>query len=231
MLPGFNGAAVTGPVGVGISLTVVLLGIVLTKMPTVRLRTGAPLTVAVTSVLAVVAAVLLVLPATGYSDNLAAKRASGKTYVLSAAEMDAAKWISRNTGQFDVVATNAHCFTGKTKTHCDARSFWVSGLGGRRVLVEGWTYTVAARKAHGRDGFSYYNQPFADQERLALNDSAFANPTSATLEALYGLGVRYLLADERSSTVEWSTLDSLAERVYGNPGSKGVGVYRLRTPA
>ncbi|EWS99927.1 hypothetical protein N865_19805 [Intrasporangium oryzae NRRL B-24470] len=145
---------------------------------------------------------------------------------ISSSEVTAARWVAEHTPTRDVIATNLHCLKFATKPNCDARSFWVSGLAERAVLVEGWAYTEAAHQAHGRNGFSSRQQPFADAATFALNESAFAQPTSAGLDQLYARGVRWLYADRRASTVspELATLADLRFR------AGDADVYELRAP-
>ncbi|WP_028708387.1 hypothetical protein [Propionicicella superfundia] len=233
VLPSLQGPAhplLSGAHGLLVALLVAAVGagLAVWSGPT-RLPARRPVRAAIALVAACAATVALLLPVVGYADRLDTARARSKS-TLTDAELGAARWIAANVAEFDLVATNAHCLQVKTTPSCDARSFWVSGLGGRRVLVEGWPYTVAGREAHGRGGHGYFTADFSDPALLALNDAAFTEPTRDRLDELYGKGVRYLLADQRASEVDWRALDALAERTYGDP-SRGALVYRLRTPA
>ncbi|MDN5767690.1 MAG: hypothetical protein L0H96_18820 [Humibacillus sp.] len=146
--------------------------------------------------------------------------------LVTAQEVDAARWLGRHAGQYDIVATNVHCLPTFTLVNCDARAFWVSGLTGRRVLVEGWGYTDAAQAANGRGGLRYFRQPFDDPALLALNDGAFTDPTPAKLRRLHALGVRWLFADRRAGTVS-ADLAVMASPTFR---SGAVTVYRLMSP-
>ncbi len=130
---------------------------------------------------------------------------------LSSAEMRAAQWLARNTPADDIVATNVHCEGVRTPaTGCTNRSFWVSALTERAVVLEGWAYQPATMAEHGTDGLPYYMQPAPDPDRLRLNDAAFATPTAedlATLRDRYG--ARWLYADTRAGPVS-PTLARLA---------------------
>ncbi|WFE50848.1 hypothetical protein [Micromonospora sp. WMMD1155] len=123
-------------------------------------------------------------------------------YALTVDEMRAALWLDENAGDEDVVATNVHCRPVRTTPHCDARAFWVTGLGGHRTVVESWGYTDAVVAAHGVDNLGYARQNFPDQELLALNDGVFTSPTVADLDRLRTVHrVRWLFADARAGTV------------------------------
>ena len=131
------------------------------------------------------------------------------------------------TGPYDVIATNVHCLPTRTAPNCDARAFWVSGLAGRRVLVEGWGYTDAAQAANGRGGLGFARQPFDDPALLALNDGVFTDPTAEKASKLCTLGVRWLFADRRAGTVSPDLADVASLQFRSGP----VSVYRLTAPA
>ena len=119
---------------------------------------------------------------------------------VTVAETAAARWIARHAPTGDVVATNVHCLRKVTRPGCDARSFWVSGLGEHRVLLEGWGYTDESQAARGRHGLPFQRQPFDDPRLLALNDAAFVAPTAHLMALLRDrYGVRWLLADPAAS--------------------------------
>ncbi|MEV2238352.1 hypothetical protein [Micromonospora sp. NPDC049891] len=123
-------------------------------------------------------------------------------FVVTEAEMRAALWLDEHAGTEDVVATNVHCRPVRSTPHCDARAFWVTGLGGRRALVESWGYTDAALAAHGRDGFRYPRQPAPDPALFALNERVFTAPDPDDLARLRGTyQVRWLLADTNAGPV------------------------------
>ncbi|MGC5305874.1 hypothetical protein [Micromonospora zamorensis] len=123
-------------------------------------------------------------------------------YALTVDEMRAALWLDEHADDDDVVATNVHCRPVRTTPHCDARAFWVTGLGGHRTVVESWGYTDAVVAAHGVDNLGYARQNFPDQELLALNDGVFTAPTAADLDRLRTRHrVRWLFADTRAGAV------------------------------
>ncbi|MBQ1024012.1 hypothetical protein [Micromonospora sp. C95] len=117
-------------------------------------------------------------------------------------EMRAALWLHEHTDPDDLVATNVHCRPVRTTPNCDARAFWVTGLGGRRALVESWGYADDTVAAHGRDGHAYPRQPAPDPALFALNERVFTDPTPADLARLRDAhGVRWLLADANAGPV------------------------------
>jgi hypothetical protein len=102
-------------------------------------------------------------------------------------------WIERNTPHDAVVATNRHCVTGPSRPGCLSYAFWVSGLGGRRTVLEGWGYLNADTKAGG---------PPPYPERLAANDNAFSHPGAATIDQLRRrYGTTWLVADTSAGPV------------------------------
>ncbi|MET8355734.1 hypothetical protein [Micromonospora sp. NPDC005171] len=148
-------------------------------------------------------------------------------YALTADEMRAALWLDDNAADDDVVATNVHCRPVRTTPHCDARAFWVTGLGGHRTVVESWGYTDAVVAAHGVENLGYARQSFPDQALLALNDGVFSAPTRVDLDRLRTEhGVRWLFADTRAGAVS-TELAALAQlRLVAGP----VTVYELNRP-
>jgi hypothetical protein len=117
-------------------------------------------------------------------------------------EMRAALWLDQHVPNDDVVATNVHCQPIKTKPACDARAFWVAGLGGHRTVVESWGYSDEAVQANGLDGRKYVFQPAPYPAEFALNEQAFSNPTPAVLAQLRSqYKVKWLFADTRAGTV------------------------------
>lgn len=126
----------------------------------------------------------------------------------------AAAWIDRNVPLYDVMATNDHCLwsTG-TDTSCDSREWWISGLGGRRVLLEGWAYLPSVAKGEYHDLGLY-----------ALNQAAFTEPDASTLGAVRARGVRWLVADTSAGPVS-PDLAAATDKVFE---SGTVSVYRLR---
>jgi hypothetical protein len=136
--------------------------------------------------------------------------------------IEAARFIRRNSGSDDLIATNVHCHRARA-SHCLTGSYWIAGYAERRVLVEGWAYRSRVDDTYP-DGVQ---SAFWDQEELRLNDQAFTNPTRDDLETLRTkYGVQWLLLDERVSAPP-KNLERLSELrfEYGT-----VRVYQLYPP-
>jgi hypothetical protein len=136
--------------------------------------------------------------------------------------IEAARFIRRNSGSDDRIATNLHCHLARA-SHCLTGSYWIAGYAERRVLVEGWAYRSRVDDTYpgGVQG------PYWDEEKLRLNDEAFTDPTRELLETLRTkYGVQWLLLDERVSAPP-KNLDRLTELrfQYGT-----VRVYQLYPP-
>ncbi|MGC4936310.1 hypothetical protein [Kribbella sp. DT2] len=116
------------------------------------------------------------------------------------AEADAARWLQKNSGTDDLVATNAHCIVQRGDV-CDSRHFWIAALSERQMLVEGWAYTNRANRISVAEGSNPSLLPFWDQNLLATNDAAFSSPSAAVIDRLRRYGVRWLYADHRAGQV------------------------------
>jgi hypothetical protein len=118
-------------------------------------------------------------------------------------EASAALWLGQNSAPTDVVATNTWCRpAGSQKPGCDARGYLVSGIAGRRTLIEGWAYTNQAMAAQGVGGRRYTEQPSPWPERVDLTNQALTAPTAGVLRRLQQqYGVRWLYADARNGIV------------------------------
>ncbi|GAA2596459.1 hypothetical protein GCM10010435_89580 [Winogradskya consettensis] len=143
---------------------------------------------------------------------------------LTRAEMRAALWLDENAGNDAVVATNVHCQPIGRAKPCDARAFWVAGLGGRRTLVESWGYSDATVAANGVNGIKYPLQPAPDPALFALNERVFTVADVADVRALReAYGVKWLFADSRAGTV--SPQLAMQAKVAYTAGS--VTIYEL----
>jgi len=114
-------------------------------------------------------------------------------YRLSPAAGAAAAWLNQHTPRDAVIATNRHCVEGRQRPRCLSLAFWVSGLGGRRTVLEGWGYTSAATSA---------SAPTPFPERLAANDVVFADPNELNINRLrQRYGASWLVADTSAGPV------------------------------
>ncbi|GIF15238.1 hypothetical protein [Actinoplanes teichomyceticus] len=128
-------------------------------------------------------------------------KTSNKGVAVRAPEMAAALWLDANAGRDDVVATNVHCMPMRVKV-CNARAFWVAGLGGRRTLVESWAYSDETVAANGRDGLKYFYQPAPEPGVYQLNERVFSRADPADVARLRDdYRVRWLFADTRAGAV------------------------------
>ncbi|MEP7332335.1 MAG: hypothetical protein ABI692_09630 [Terracoccus sp.] len=137
------------------------------------------------------------------------------------AQGEAALWVRAHVPLDAVTATNMHCLSGAgLGPECDSRRWWLSGLSGRRVLLESWSYVPAA--AH----VGYY-----DPALYALNQLAFAAPTPEVLARMQALGASWLVAERLPGEIVSDRLDALATRRWSN-GLVTVWQMRpLRRPA
>lgn len=190
----------------------VLLGVGITAVWR-RRRGGSAL--APVALAAVIAPVLVTgMLSTASTPDYAAQRATERPNAELLAKGRAAAWITAHVPPPALTATNQHCLTG-TGLSCDARQFWLSGLAGRRVLLEGWTYLPRAASQG-----SYY-----DPALYRLNQSAFADPTPGDLAAMRALGVGWLVGVRSKDLTVSPALATLADKRYDNGI---VAVYQLR---
>lgn len=136
--------------------------------------------------------------------------------------IEAARFIRRNSGSDDRIATNLHCHRARA-SHCLTGSYWISGYAERHVLVEGWAFQSRVDDTYP----DRVQGPYWDEETLRLNDEVFSNPTREVIEKLRTqYDVQWLLLDERVSAPP-KNLDRLTELrfQYGT-----VRVYQLYPP-
>ncbi|MEV1245895.1 hypothetical protein [Nonomuraea sp. NPDC049750] len=120
--------------------------------------------------------------------------------------LEAGRWLRDHSSPDDVVATNAHCRPVGWKV-CDSRHFWVSAYSERRVLVEGWAYAQSTMSRSEPFGLSYLALPFADQERLAANDTMFRQPSAENVARLVReYGVKWALTENDTALDGFATL-------------------------
>jgi hypothetical protein len=136
---------------------------------------------------------------------------------------EAARFLRLKSAPDELVATNAHCRIPE-RARCDSRAFWLSGYAERRVLLEGWGYTVQANLAAEREGAIYGR--FWDPELEARNDGVFLDPnpnTAGILKERYGVDI--LFVDERVGEVDPERMAVIATRIYDRGE---VEIWRLR---
>jgi hypothetical protein len=136
-------------------------------------------------------------------------------YRLSPGAGAAMAWIDQHTANDAVIATNRHCVIGPQRPRCLSMAFWVSGLGGRRTVLEGWGYTSAAKTAAAPSPFP---------ERLAVNDAVFTHPSTTTIKRLrQRYGATWLVADTSAGPVS----PQLARFAVPRFSSGEITVYEL----
>lgn len=132
---------------------------------------------------------------------------------LARDEQAAGLWIDAHVPQRALMATNKHC-SARQYLVCSSRQWWISGLGGRRVLVEGWSYTPKSAN----------DDPFFDAPLLQANQRAFTVGDAPAVDALKKRGVSYLVAVKGATPIA-AELSRTALKVYGN---ENVNIYRVR---
>jgi len=150
--------------------------------------------------------------------------ASELATLISQDEMTAALWLDKNAHPDDVVATNVHCLQVSWVV-CDARAFWISGLGGHRTLIEGWAYSDQSVASDGVNGLRYTVQPPPYPDRYELNQRVFATGDPADVAELRRLyHVRWLFGDSRAAGGVSAALAKVAQpRLVSGP----VTIYDL----
>lgn len=126
-------------------------------------------------------------------------------------EQAAALWLQAHSAPSDVVVTGTWCQSaGPRKPGCDARGYLVSGIAGRRTVMEGWAYTEQALVTNGADGKSFKVQPSPWPDRVELSLQVLTAPTAGVLEQVRRrYGARWIYADQRDGPVS-AKLDELA---------------------
>jgi hypothetical protein len=114
----------------------------------------------------------------------------------------AARWLRDHSEPTDVIATNRHCAIKEVppespSRECRAMGFWVSAYTERRVLVEGWAFSLDARSRDVQAGTAPGVQPFWDAPKFVDNKRFFNQPTPDAATALCQRGVRWAFLDRR----------------------------------
>jgi hypothetical protein len=143
-------------------------------------------------------------------------KVAGSVDGISPEAAAAMAWVDEHTPQDAVMATNRHCAMGPEQPRCLSLAFWVSGLGGRRTVLEGWGYSSAARD---------WRAPTPFPERLAVNDAVFTGPSVSTIDRLRrSYGATWLVADSTAGPVSPELARLADARFVSGP----VTVYQLR---
>jgi hypothetical protein len=143
---------------------------------------------------------------------------------VSPDEYAAVQWLERHSAPNDVVVTNTWCRPGPERPGCDARGWLVSGLAGRRTVMEGWAYTQQSLATNGADGKIYRIQPSPWADRVRLSTEILAAPTQELLtQAQQQYGARWIYADASEGPVS-ARLDELTVLRYR---SGDVKIYEI----
>ncbi|MGC4939097.1 hypothetical protein [Kribbella sp. DT2] len=138
-------------------------------------------------------------------------------------EQEAARWLQQHSAPEDVVATNTACMPHRTD--CLALGYLVSGLAGRRTLLEGWAYTQQAMAQHGLRGRPYMVQPAPWQDRWQLTNLLFSAPDPATVRRAHAqYGVNWLFVDRANARKATVAAGAGLELAFAN---RTVAVLRI----
>ncbi len=151
----------------------------------------------------------------------------GRRPGVTQALFEAGQHLRQHADPSDVIATN-RVWSGVTPAGLkDNRDFSVSALSGLRSDVGGYGYAPRLLQT-SQHGVRHTVMPFWDQPRLDAELALIERPTAEALATAYRtLGVRWIVADERSGPVS-SDLERLADVVSHDDG---VWLVRLRPPA
>lgn len=119
---------------------------------------------------------------------------------VPAGAKEAGRWLRDHSDPDDLVATNVHCVPDPGAP-CPGKHFSVAAYSERRVLLEGWAYTVTDTEKAAETGLDPSAIPFWDPALLTANDDAFSHPSPATIGALrQRYHVKWLFADYHYGT-------------------------------
>ena len=123
--------------------------------------------------------------------------------------VESARWLRDNSDPLDRVITNAHCAPTKDPRQCDNRHFWMAALTERRIVLEGWGYTVQA--ARGRTAAEYqFTDPFwGDPSFLVENDALFTDPSRVALDSFLAEHPAEWVLVDRSLPVKFDRMVAL----------------------
>ncbi|WP_241995060.1 hypothetical protein [Kribbella sp. VKM Ac-2568] len=146
-----------------------------------------------------------------------------RTY-LTAAEQSAMLWLRDHAHPDDVAVSNVFCMPARYRPGCPDDAYWISGLSGVQLLIEGWAYAPANLAATNHKT-SFLLQPSPWPDRVLDSRMAVEKPSKQHLANLSGdVGVTLIIGDLRAGPVS-PKLDQLADRVFSN---EDVRIYRLR---
>jgi len=109
-------------------------------------------------------------------------------YSISIGTAKIAKYLQDESNKNDLIATNRHCAGMEENQTCTARQFALSALSERRVLLEGWSYTICPLSEPILN--KYWKEDF-----WKLNQDFLINPNAKNWEMFQKTGVDWLVVD------------------------------------
>lgn len=135
---------------------------------------------------------------------------------LKSNEIDAANWLSDNTGDIRI-ATNRFCWNPSDQpTDCNSTVFTAAAFSGKRVLVEGYKYRVGSSAKLNPD----------ERESIKKGVRFTKDPSCNSLDFLKAKGVEYMWIDKRYT--DRRTWEPYATIEYSNPT---VSIVKLNDSA
>jgi len=121
-------------------------------------------------------------------------------YGWTNAHVEALAWLRDVSGTNDLIATNRFCPRGEMPPKCDSRSFIVSALTSRRMLVEGYSYTA------GIDVM-----PAWISDRVIASTDFSENPSINSFNFLESYGVDWVVIDKAfPHALDWTPYADVA---------------------
>jgi hypothetical protein len=109
-------------------------------------------------------------------------------YSISIGTAKIAKYLQDESNKNDLIATNRHCAGLEESQTCTARQFALSALSERRVLLEGWSYTICPLSEPILN--KYWKEDF-----WKINQDFLINPNAQNWEVFQKTGVDWLVVD------------------------------------
>lgn len=147
-------------------------------------------------------------------------------YYLSAEESEALRWVADNSDPEDVIASNAWCLPLTAPPRdppCRNGGFWVTGLTGRRAVIDGYSYTTNALKAHRTDNLHYNRVPLFDERVNAVTALISDASSTALAELRRDYDLTWVVVIKRSGLVA-ADLSGIGELMFDNDGAS---IYRV----
>jgi hypothetical protein len=139
-------------------------------------------------------------------------------YSISIGTAKIAKYLQDESNKNDLIATNRHCAGIEETQTCTARQFALSALSERRVLLEGWSYTICPLSEPILN--KYWKEDF-----WKLNQDFLGNPNAQNWGVFQKTGVDWLVID--SSRPSATNYNDFAELVKSE-GS--VSLWKIKNP-